>query len=203
MRLLVMFVLVSLPSGAWAQAQPLRKGIRVEAGFSDNHRGHDRSAGLAIRGFGVLGERGLVSAEGGALIGSPYLVGDGGVDVRVPVLPRLSLLARGGVGLTFEEDFIGPFWRYGGGIEVLLSARHRLSFTYQRGGHATTDNRKSFLFGVSATDACGVRSAPRTMVVRMPATSALNHSVESAATPPFDLGLSSTIPQAARPGISA
>ena len=73
MRLLAMLVLVSLPSGAWAQGQPLRKGIRVEAGFSDNHEGHDRSAGLAIRGFGMrtlpFSSAVFVAVEGPEVIG--------------------------------------------------------------------------------------------------------------------------------------
>jgi hypothetical protein len=62
-----MLVLLSLPSGALGQTSSLRKGIRVEAGFSDNHLERDPSPGLAIRGFVVLGERGLISVEGGAL----------------------------------------------------------------------------------------------------------------------------------------
>jgi hypothetical protein len=134
-----MLILLSLPSGALAQTSTLRKGIRVEAGFSDNHLGRDRSPGAAMRGFVVLGERGLIGVEGGALVGKPYLGGDGGVDVRIPLRPRLSLLARAGVGVISEdEDYVGPFWRYGGGIEVLLSTKNRMTITYQRGGHENT-----------------------------------------------------------------
>jgi hypothetical protein len=135
MRALAVLVLVSLASTVWAQTEPVRKGVRVEAGFSDNHEGHDRSFGGAIRAFAIVDRRGLVGVEGGALAGMPYLGVDGGMDVRVPLRPRLSLLARGGAGVMLEEDFIGPFWRYGGGVEFLLTARNRMSISYQRGGH--------------------------------------------------------------------
>ena len=135
MRALAVLVLISVPSIAWAQTQPLRKGVRVEGGFSDNHHRQDRSFGGAIRAFGIVDRRGLVSVEGGALAGMPYLGGDGGVDVRFPVRRRLSVLVRGGAGVMFEEDFIGPYWRYGGGIELLLTASNHITFTYQRGGH--------------------------------------------------------------------
>jgi hypothetical protein len=140
----MILLLATLPLAAWAQHnpdQPPRKGLRVEVGWSDNHRGHDRYPGGAIRGFGVLGERGLVSLEGGGLVGLRYFGGDGGVDVRVPIRPRLSLLARGGAGVMSEdESYLGPFWRYGGGIEVLLSTRNRMTITYQRGGHENTND---------------------------------------------------------------
>jgi hypothetical protein len=132
---LAVLVLVSVPSFAWAQTQPSRKGVRVEVGFSDNHDGLDRSFGGAIRAFGIVDRVGLVSVEGGALAGMPYLGGDGGVNVRFPVRRSLSVLVRGGAGVLFEEDFIGPFWRYGGGIELLVTASNRITFTYQRGGH--------------------------------------------------------------------
>ena len=135
MRAWVFLLLATLPSAAWAQTQPSRKGVRVEGGFSDNHDGQDRSFGGAIRAFGSVDRVGLVSVEGGALAGMPYLGGDGGLDVRFPVRRRLSLLARAGAGVMFEEDFIGPYWRYGGGIELLFTASNRITFTYQRGGH--------------------------------------------------------------------
>jgi hypothetical protein len=136
MRTLAMLVLVSLPSVAWAQTP---KGFRVEAGLSDNHSGHDRSVGGAFRVFGVIDDQDLVSIEGGVLAGMPFLGGDGGVQVRFPLRPRVSALARVGAGVTVEDGYVGPFWRYGGGIELLLNARNRLSITYQRGGHDGRD----------------------------------------------------------------
>jgi hypothetical protein len=138
MRLLAMLVLVSLPSYALAQTPPLRKGFRVEAGFSDNHQGHDRGGGAAIRGFGELDQRGSVTVEGGALIGYPYLGIDGGLDARFPVRTRMSVLIRGGTGLLLEDGYFG-FWRYGAGIELQLSARNRMTITYQRGAHDGRD----------------------------------------------------------------
>jgi hypothetical protein len=136
MRALAIILLVCLPSVAWAEIQ---KGVRIEVGRSDNHEGDDRSVTAAVRGFFAVDERSLVSLEGGGLIGNPFLGADGGVDVRLPLRPMLSLLGRGGLGLMFEEDFIGPFWRYGGGIEIPLSIRNRITVTYQRGGHADRD----------------------------------------------------------------
>jgi hypothetical protein len=154
MRLLAMLVLLSVPSVVLAQTPALRKGIRIEAGFSDDHRGHDRSAGLAIRGFGVIGEQGVVTVEGGALIGKPYLGVDGGVDVRFPVRPRMFVLIRGGVLL--EEDYWG-FVRYGGGVELLLSTRNRLTITYQRGSHDATDTDGPHLLMVGVEHRFGRR----------------------------------------------
>jgi hypothetical protein len=142
MRALVVLVLATMPSAAWAQqlpeTQPAHKGFRVEVGLSDNHAGRDRRSAGAFRAFGFIDDRGLVSIEGGILM-TPYLGGDGGMDVRVPIRPRLSLLARGGAGVLWEdESYLGPFWRYGGGIEVLLSTKNRMTITYQRGGHENT-----------------------------------------------------------------
>jgi hypothetical protein len=136
MRALVFLVLAVFPSVAWAQTP---KGLRIEVGRSDNHEGDDRSATAAVRGFFAVDERGLISLEGGGLIGNPFLGADGGVDVRVPLPSRLSLLGRGGLGLMFEEEFNGLLWRYGGGIEVLLPTRNRIAITYQRGGHDDRD----------------------------------------------------------------
>jgi hypothetical protein len=45
MRALAILVLMSLPSVVLAQTPALRNGIRMEVGWSDNHRGHDRSPG--------------------------------------------------------------------------------------------------------------------------------------------------------------
>jgi hypothetical protein len=141
MRLLAMLVLLSLPSGALAQTPALRKGIRVEAGLGDNHSGHDRYLGGAFRAFGVIDNQDLVSIEGGVLAGMPFLGGDGGMQIRFPVRPRVSALVRAGAGVTFEDGYVGPFWRYGGGIELHLDRdrANRLAITYQRGGHDAAD----------------------------------------------------------------
>ena len=136
MRAIMVLVLVSLPSVAWAQTV---KGFRVEGGLSDNHSGHDRYVGGAFRIFGVMDSREMVSIEGGVVAGMPFLGGDGGVQVRFPLRRRVSAIARGGLGVMFEDGYVGPFWRYGGGVELLLTARSRMAISYQRGGHDMSD----------------------------------------------------------------
>jgi hypothetical protein len=136
MRTLAMLVVVSLPSVAWAQTP---KGFRVEAGLSDNHSGQDRSVGGAFRAFGVIDNRDVVSIEGGVVAGMPFLGGDGGVQIRFPLRLRVSAVARVGAGVILEDGYVGPFWRYGGGIELLLNAQNRMTITYQRGGHDVSD----------------------------------------------------------------
>ena len=156
MRALAMVLVVGLPSVVWAQTP---KGLRVEVGWSDNHRGMDRSAGGAVRGFAAIDDRGLVSVEGGMLIGKPYLGVDAGVDARFPAWPRTFVLVRGGAGVLLEtnpEGYFG-FWRYGGGVELLLTARNRMAITYQRGSHESTDTAGPHLLMVGLEHRFGRR----------------------------------------------
>ena len=131
----VVLLLFALPAAAAAQGKSGLHGIRIEAGMSDNHAGHDVFPAGAVRLFTIADRGGLVTIEGGGLIAGPSLGGDAGVTVRRPITPRVFVILRGGAGLLLEDGYTGMFWRFGGGVGVALATGHALTFTYQRGGH--------------------------------------------------------------------
>ena len=136
MRPLVVLALLVLPSLAAAQTRlPPMHGVRVEGGMSDTHDGDDRYPAVAVRAFWTLDSSGPVTLEIGGAYFTYYGAADAGLDVRVPILPRVAGVIRGGAGVLLEGEYLGIFWRFGGGIGVQLTRRHGLLMTWQRGGH--------------------------------------------------------------------
>ena len=148
--LVTLVVLLAVPSFATArQSQSPSHGFRVEAGHSDTHSGQDRSVGGAFRGFWTVGRDGIVSVEAGGLAGMPYLGGDAGLFVRLPVNRWVFGVLRGGVGLLLEDGYTGTFIRVGGGFGVQVNRGRAVTVTYQRGIHGgTTQGPHLFMVGL-------------------------------------------------------
>lgn len=105
------------------------KAVRVEVGYSSNHRGSDTGIGGSLR-F-VLSNRGneAVRQEAGVILGTPYLGLDYGVELRVPGRTPVAFVVRIGLGLLLEDGYIGPYLRGGGGLEWTLGPRLALRVT--------------------------------------------------------------------------
>ena len=130
---LLVVVLPALPSVASAQSSSPLQGIRVEVGRSENHDGRERYIAGAVRRFWTHPQG--VTVEVGGLAGFPYAGADLGLDVRLPIVPRVFGVLRGGVGVLFEGEFLGVFVRFGGGLGVQVTGRNAIAVTYQVGNH--------------------------------------------------------------------
>ena len=68
----------------------------------------------------------------------PYLGGDAGLFVRLPVNRWVFGVLRGGVGVLLEDGYTGTFIRVGGGFGVQVNRLSAVTVTYQRGIHGRT-----------------------------------------------------------------
>jgi hypothetical protein len=154
---MTMVVLVVLIVAAFAcqpaHAQQLggaeaRTAQRVEFGFSGNHQGEDIFPAVTYRLTGALDRDRFLTVEGGVLA-TPNPAIDAGLRVRFPVGRRMAALLSGGSGLLIEDGYVGPFWRFGTGLEWRVGARTTLSATVEAGGHDARDYGPHFvMFGI-------------------------------------------------------
>jgi hypothetical protein len=145
--ILIVAVFASEPADAQQRGDgEARMAQRVEFGFSRNH--HDTFPAVTYRLTRALDRDRFLNVEGGVLT-TPYPAFDAGLRIRLPTGRQTAALLSAGSGLLIEEDYFGPFLRFGVGLEWRVSARTALSATFEGGSHDGKDYGPHLLmFGI-------------------------------------------------------
>jgi hypothetical protein len=118
-------------------AQPAaaqRVGIHAEGGVAHTHGAS--AAGVGFHVFTFIDRQGSTRLDFG-VIGDAYSFAlDAGLDYRVPVATRWTVVIRGGGGLMVEgPEWAGPFLRAGGGVAWTYSPNQFVTVIFDGGTH--------------------------------------------------------------------